>query len=199
MYELDEVCDYEIFYKNAMTTAPQTLYMVPYFVKMFNVDKVIDIGCATGLYLKAFKMYGVDGIGVEGSNIPTQLMWVPPNYIIKRDLRFEIEEKNGYNFLMSIEVAEHIEESFADTYVTNLTKHGVDTIFMTAAPPGQGDTAHVNCQPKQYWVDKIEKKGYTNTLAYDDMIKHYAAKATEEGVFIHHWFLPNFMVFKKEN
>jgi|TARA_R110000824_G_scaffold164685_10_gene341061 cyclopropane fatty-acyl-phospholipid synthase-like methyltransferase len=199
MYELDKTYTNHFFYTNSISTMPQALFLVPEFIRVFGIKKVLDIGCATGLYLKTFQMNNVSGLGIEGSTIPQRLKWVPSNYIVQKDLRFEINKFSGYDFVLSMEVAEHIEEEYADVYVNNLTKHNADTIFMTAAPPGHAGTAHVNCQPKQYWVDKIEKKGYTNTLAYDDMIKHYAAKATEEGVFIHHWFLPNFMVFKKEN
>lgn len=199
MYKLDDVYTNKFFYNNCLTTASMALYMTPYYIRTFNVNKVLDIGCATGLYLKAFKMNGVDGLGIEGSTIPDRLKMVPSNYIVKKDLRFDIGKYSGYNFVMSIEVAKHIEGQYADTYVNNLTNHNADTIFMTAAPPGQGGDAHVNCQPKTYWVDKIEKKGYINTTEYDHIFKAAAAVASDEGAFIHHWFLPNFMVFKKEN
>jgi hypothetical protein len=31
---------------------------------------------------------------------------------------------------------------------------------MTSAPVGQGGTNHVNCQPKEYWIEKMEKRGF---------------------------------------
>jgi len=49
------------------------------------------------------------------------------------------------------------------------------------------------------WVDKVDENGYINTLEYDDEIKAYGTLAGPEGYFIHHWFMPNFMVFKKDN
>jgi len=198
VYKLDDIYTNRFFYNNCMATASQALYMVPYFIKVFNVKRVLDLGCATGLWLKAFRMNQIDGLGIEGSTIPQHLKMVPSNYIVQKDLRFEIDKRLGFNFIMSIEVAEHIEREYADVYVNNLTKHGADTIFMTAAPPGQGGDAHVNCQPKTYWVDKIEQKGYINTTEYDYEFHIAAEKAGDEGAFIHHWFLPNFMVFKKE-
>jgi hypothetical protein len=198
MYELDKVYTNRFFYNNTIATASQALYIVPFFKLWFNVSKVLDVGCASGLYLKAFQMNGTDGVGIEGSTIPERQLMVPKEYILKEDLRFDVGKHLDCNFVMSIEVAEHIEEEFSDTFVRNLTKHRADTIFMTAAPPGQGGDAHVNCQPKEYWVEKVEKNGYTNTLEYDDEIKAACQLAGAENAFIHHWFIPNsYMVFKK--
>lgn len=199
MYKLDDVYTNKFFYNNCLATASMALYMTPYLIKLFDVNRVLDIGCATGLWLKAFRMCGVEGIGIEGSTIPDRLKMVPANYIVQKDLRLDIDTYKGYDFVMSVEVAEHIEAEYADIYVNNLTKHEANTIFFTGAPPGQGGDAHVNCQPKSYWVEKMAKNGYTNTLEYDAAIHEAAAGASEEGAFIHHWFLPNFMVFKKEN
>ena len=35
-----------------------------------------------------------------------------------------------------------------------------DHVVMTAAPPGQGGTDHVNEQPNSYWIEKFRKRGF---------------------------------------
>ena len=197
MYNLDQTYDAHFFYTNVMVCASQALYITPHLIDIFKITKVLDIGCASGLYLKAFRMNGIDGIGVEGSTIHDRMKMVDPNYIVQKDLRFDIPKYSNVDFVMSIEVAEHIEKEYADVYVNNLTKHGAQHILLTAAPPGQSGAAHVNCQPKEYWVEKIEKNGYTNTSGYDERIDKVVSTAGAENATIHHWFSDSYMVFKK--
>lgn len=56
------------------------------------------------------------------------------------------------------EVVEHIEE----TYVSNLIESLAcgRTIVMTHAAPGQPGHHHVNCQPPEYWIEKVTARGY---------------------------------------
>ena len=70
MYELDKTYTNHFFYTNSISTMPQALFLVPEFIRVFGIKKVLDIGCATGLYLKAFQMNNVSGLGIEGSTIP---------------------------------------------------------------------------------------------------------------------------------
>ena len=65
------------------------------------------------------------------------------------------------------EVVEHIEEQFLDNLLRTLANGRV--IAMTHALPGQGGYHHVNCQPSEYWIQKIEAIGY-----------HYLSMETEE-------------------
>ena len=181
-----------------MVCASQALYLAPHLISIFKITKVLDVGCASGLYLKAFRMNGIDGIGIEGSTISARMKMVDSNYIVQKDLRFDIPKYPNVNFVMSIEVAEHIEEEYVDIYVNNLTKHEAQHIFITATPPAQVGTSHVNCQLKEYWVEKIEKNGYNETSEYDERIDKVVSCAGEENAIIHHWFLNNYMVFKKE-
>ncbi len=60
---------------------------------------------------------------------------------------------------MSFEVAEHLEEQFADVFIDNITKLS-DVVVFSAAIPQQGGTHHVNEQWASYWTEKFRKKGY---------------------------------------
>ena len=100
-----------------------------------------------------------------------------------------------------MKVAECIESQYADIYVNNVMKHGTDTIFMTLSPADQGGDVHINCQPKDYWVEKISKKGYIYTDEYKDDIRNIITKAGDHvtlAAVIIDWFEENYMVFKKE-
>ncbi len=59
----------------------------------------------------------------------------------------------------SLEVAEHIPEQAADTFIDSLTRHG-RLILFSAATPGQGGEHHVNEQPPRYWQAKFAARGF---------------------------------------
>ena len=60
---------------------------------------------------------------------------------------------------MSLEVAEHLPESAADTFVKTLTNLS-DNIIFSAAIPSQGGQNHINEQWHTYWIEKFEKRGF---------------------------------------
>lgn len=67
--------------------------------------------------------------------------------------------KKKYDLALSFELAEHLPERYADNLVDTLANAG-DTIVMTAATPGQGGTHHVNEQPREYWYEKFQSRGF---------------------------------------
>jgi hypothetical protein len=67
-----------------------------------------------------------------------------------------------YDLAISCEVAEHLEERFADLFVEKLTA-AAPRVFLTAAEPDTGlgpGLYHVNEQPHAYWVKKMAGKGF---------------------------------------
>ena len=62
------------------------------------------------------------------------------------------------DMVWSCEVAEHIDPAKVDNYLDILSNGTV--VAMTHAVPGQDGYHHVNCQPQEYWVDKMVSRGY---------------------------------------
>lgn len=65
-------------------------------------------------------------------------------------------EPNGkpFDLAQSLEVAEHLDECYADNFVALLTSLS-NIILFSAAIPHQGGTHHINCQPPAYWAKKF--------------------------------------------
>jgi cyclopropane fatty-acyl-phospholipid synthase-like methyltransferase len=80
----------------------------------------------------------------------------------QHDLRQPYEPDEYYDLVLSVEVAEHIPERYAHTFVNTLAKSG-EVVVLTAAPPGQGGTHHVNEKPPDYWIQLFDDHG----LVYD--------------------------------
>ncbi len=62
------------------------------------------------------------------------------------------------DLVWSCEVAEHIGEQKVDFYLRTLANGRV--VAMTHAVPGQQGHHHVNCQPAEYWIAKMQAIGY---------------------------------------
>ena len=77
--------------------------------------------------------------------------------VLQRDLRDKIEEEDyNIDFVQSFEVAEHIEEEYANVFIHNLIKDDPDIVLLTAASPDQHGFQHVNCKEREYWMKKMK-------------------------------------------
>jgi len=160
--------------------------------ELFNPQSVVDVGCATGLYLKPFFDDGKKAVGYEINNEAFKLRVVPT--ILLADITKPIKVSKIYKFdvALCLEVAEHIEAKKAKTLISNLCKLS-DTIIFTAAPPGQGGEGHINCQNQDYWIELFKAKGYSMNREYSGILRKEAMKGYHMG-----WFINNVMVFRKD-
>ena len=141
--------------------------------RMWKFNSVVDVGCATGDIVKEFEDRGLFACGIEGSKAAENYI-VCNRYIIAdlRTLGNFRGMKNKYELCLCLEVAEHIEEEYADVFVENLVNLS-DRIVLSAAPPGQGGHGHVNCQPPSYWINKFKPHGYDKNLIATDLFKYF--------------------------
>jgi len=170
----------DLFFRdNIADSLPMAKYLVPKIAKMLGTKSVLDVGCATGHWLKCFSDIGADVYGLEGSMNTLNHLLIPRESVSIFDLRDKYATKHDVDLVLSIEVAEHIEPFFAGNYVDVLTMHDSKYIVMTAAPPGQGGTGHVNLQPKEYWVEKMGYKGYKRDSELEDQIYQWCKEGRE--------------------
>ncbi len=134
--------------------------------------KVVDVGCAIGDLVKGWMDLGVDAHGLEGSPGAMKFLEVPDDRVLLHDLREPLSNWiDDADLVTCFEVAEHIEEEYADQFVDNLIALGAPEILISAAPPGQGGHYHVNCQPYEYWVEKFRVRGYARVAIAEHRIK----------------------------
>ncbi|CAF0911429.1 unnamed protein product [Brachionus calyciflorus] len=83
------------------------------------------------------------------------------NYQVKfLDLTVPIYHLETYDWIVSMEVAEHIPKEFESIYVDNLVRHAREGIIMSWAVPGQGGLSHVNEQKFDYVKELFRSKGF---------------------------------------
>jgi len=126
-----------------------------------SVGSVLDIGCAKGTWLAAWKEAGVVTIyGVDGAYIDQDRLIIPRNAFTPADLAAPLGLGRRFDLVQSLEVAEHIAETSAGQFILNLVNHSNGLVLFSAAPPGQGGEFHVNEQGYDYWRQKFAAHGY---------------------------------------
>ena len=121
---------------------------------------VIDVGCGRGAWLAVAErlganvLTGLDGEWVNaGDLLSANIQFLPTNL----DSEFRIESQ--YDLCISMEVAEHLPESSARTFVEKLCALSRLVLF-SAAVKGQGGTSHLNEQSQSYWIGLFREARY---------------------------------------
>lgn len=134
--------------------------LLPVVQRLVGPRSVLDVGCGRGGWLRMWTELGADEIdGVDGDYVDRARLQIPAEAFRAADLAEPLEMGRSYDLVQSLEVAEHVPEARATTFVANLCHHG-DAILFSAAPPGQGGTGHINEQPYEFWRDRFEARGY---------------------------------------
>lgn len=142
-------------------TSPNII--VPLVLELYpTIKSVVDFGCGLGTWLRAFKEHGAQEIlGLDGK-------WFDRSKLTKNinesefrivDLEAPVQLNKTYDLVISLEVAEHLPEKAADTFVKSLVNSG-KVILFSAAIPGQGGQNHINEQYPEYWEKKFSQYGY---------------------------------------
>ena len=176
---LNEIYEDWFFRDNIADSLPMAKYLAPRIKEYLNISSVFDVGCATGHWLSVYENEGLEVSGLEGTTNSIPHMMVDASKIDIHDLREPYQKNHNVDLVYSIEVAEHIEPEFVDNYVDALTRHDAPYILMTAAPPGQGGHGHFNLQYKEYWIDKMQAKGYSIYEEFEDKIIEWCKIARE--------------------
>lgn len=145
--------------------------VVPILINWYHPQSVLDLGCNTGQWLKWFINNNINDVfGVDGENMLDEIQ-IPEHRFIIADLTKSSPDfpyLGEFDLLLCLEVAEHLQEQFADVLVDTCIKHS-DIIFWSAATPGQGGYHHINEQPHEYWIEKFMKRGYKHRILINEL------------------------------
>ncbi|HEX4490222.1 MAG TPA: class I SAM-dependent methyltransferase [Acidimicrobiia bacterium] len=134
--------------------------IAPIVVDLLHPTSVLDVGCGRGTWLAAFARLGVnDVLGVDGAHVSARDLEIPPAAFLAHDLTQPLRLGRRFDLVMSLEVAEHLDEQYASAFVESLVTHGAAVLF-SAAVPGQGGAGHVNEQWPSTWAARFAEHGY---------------------------------------
>jgi hypothetical protein len=155
---------------------------------------VIDIGCGVGPWLKAAKENGADLIiGIDGDYVRRDRLLVDPSAFRSCNLeadncRAVLAQGVCFDLVMSLEVAEHLSQARASSFVDELCGLG-NLVLFSAAIPGQGGMNHINEQWPAYWNALFCKNGF----ACFDVVR----PKVWENRAIKWWYAQNILLFAR--
>lgn len=133
---------------------------VPLLISLTKPRAVIDVGCGTGTWLRAFSEAGIeDVLGVDGDYVDRRRLLIAPEHFLARDLTKPLNVGRTFDLALSLEVAEHLPASAADSFVQSLCSLAPVVVFSAAVPEQQGP-GHVNEQWPWYWHRRFEANGF---------------------------------------
>ena len=134
--------------------------IVPLVLELVQPSSVIDVGCGTGEWLSVFEEHGVEDVwGVDGGWVSKKRLEIAEERFVPFDLEQPFHMDRRFDLVVSLEVAEHLPQECANTFVESLTRLGPVVLF-SAAIPHQDGANHINCQWPEYWAERFDEKDY---------------------------------------
>ena len=160
--------------------------LIKFFKKEFlNTNgSILDMGCGKGDYVKAFRRNNINADGLDGN--PHTKSWLPDAII--HDLSTEKTFDKKYDWVLTLEVAEHLPKKFEKFFISNIDNNNKKGVILSWAIKGQGGWGHFNEQNNDYVIELFENLGYT----YDEESSSELRKNCELS-----WFENTIMVFKR--
>jgi SAM-dependent methyltransferase len=141
--------------------------MWSWMLKKYDIRSVIDIGCGEGQAMRWFAdrgcgVLGIDGIEQEDKRIICHDYTKGPilaNPVQGRVSRGRTIRAHPWaDLAWCCEFVEHVEAEFEENFL--VTFECAKMVAMTHGLPGQGGHHHVNCQPPEYWVQRLADHGF---------------------------------------
>ena len=165
------------------------VYLSEGLVRFFKNEKskrVVDFGCGLGDYVRAFRDNGIAAEGYDGH---------PDTYTLSGGIAHQInlalpfDLRTRFDWVLSLEVGEHIPAEFERNYIENLVRHAEKGIVLSWAVPGQPGYGHVNNHENEYIKEVMKKYGF-----FSDEV---SASVLRSSVCAW-WFKNTIMVFPRE-
>jgi len=162
-----------------------------------NKLSLLDIGAGVGQYGYWFESNGankwLDWSGFDGAENVEEFTNSYVKWLDVTNPYFDIIG-NDYraDWIMSLEVAEHIPSESTSAMLNLLDKHTKHGIILSWAPPGQGGHSHINEKSNEEVVQLMKKRGFVQDkwcLEFQEYSRNAA---------IHQWFKNSLMVFIRE-
>jgi SAM-dependent methyltransferase len=153
------------FYRDITSTACGSAEAVIEIInKNIPYESVIDVGCGTGAWLDylARTSPSMRRHGLDFAPYDENFFVIPREHYTQIDLNENFSAaapESHYDLAISLEVAEHLQPSSAQSFIHNLVSFSKQIVF-SAAVPFQGGTGHINERWPEYWASLFREHNY---------------------------------------
>jgi len=149
-----------------------------------------DLGCGLGMYCKILTAYGWNCVGYEGTRGIHEIAVFDRIHEVDLSKRLSLPKGGIYDFVLCLEVGEHIPAEREEIFIENLCGFACKDIVLSWAVPGQySASGHFNCRSNDYVISELAKRGF---VFDNDM----TMKLREASYFS--WFKNTIMCFRGE-
>lgn len=162
-----------------------------YMVDSFGVKSMLDIGCGPGGMREVCNSLGVKWFGIDGD----PAIKIDDENYINWDLCDGIPlmlADVAIDLAWSVEFLEHVEEEYQHNYMRLFQK--CRWAIVTAAPPGWDGHHHVNCKPKEYWINVFKDYGFRHR---NDVLRKVKRSSTMDKKRSFSWIDRTGMCFER--
>lgn len=133
-------------------------------IREFNPKRVLDVGCAKGYLVTAFRRLGVDAWGVEISKYAYENAHEEAKYFIINTSIDELTEELGeFDLVIFYDILEHLTDQQIEKVMQLMNK--VKAKFITLKCPFEvydwdADKSHINIKSEKAWIELFSLYGY---------------------------------------
>ncbi|HEY5158460.1 MAG TPA: glycosyltransferase, partial [Anaerolineales bacterium] len=134
-------------------------------IEQFEPKTVLDVGCAWGFLVEAFRNRGVEAFGVDISEYAIQNIYpdIKP-YCWIGSITEPFPKK--YDLITCIEVLEHMPRQEAEKAIENLCSHANEIVF-SSTPFDYKEATHFNVHDPEYWAEQFARYGFYRDMDAD--------------------------------
>lgn len=154
-------------------------------LKYIGSDSILDLGCGMGDYVKHFLGNGIYAEGFDGNPDTPELS----DFVCSvMDLTIPKKINIDYDWVLSLEVGEHIPSEYEHSYIENLDINNKKGVILSWAIPNQLGYGHVNCKTNKYIKELFHDLGYLNNKEIEIRFREVSRLP---------WFKNTIMVFER--
>eukprot|EP00962_Isochrysis_galbana_P047429 scaffold19388_cov116-Isochrysis_galbana.AAC.3 len=153
-------------------------------VSLVGGGSVLEFGAGKGCYTAAFRRRGVPTRAFDGSR---QVAALTHGLVQSSDLTVALS-LGPSDWVVCLEVAEHIPRVHEDTFLTNLLSHAREGLVISWSNTAGGN-GHVNLRSNEWVVTTMRERGFEHDAA--------AQKQLREAISSIHWYKQTVLVFRR--